>query len=355
MNKMKRIIYFLFFALGISSCETVDEYLPPEHFNYPIPQTDITEDVNVGVLYYDYTQADWDKNYTYSPKLGEYNALDLTTMDQHKKWADIGGIDYFVFPWNGAGDNDLLNTFITGRSEEVKMVINFNTAHLKATNSSPLTGDKLITMTNELKILANDFLVKDFYFKINNRPVIVIKPVNLSSSLASSINFTQVIPAIRAEFNAEGMNPYIIGEITSGWLPPQRYSAVSKVFDAITLTDWRANGNYGYDRAVFFQAFSDQAFKNWQDSTTVWGIDFIPCIMPGFDDKVMTPASNVYNIERSVDFYKDMANVAKRNMSPSRTILINSWNNFQLGTSIEPTEEYEENYLNVTKEQFKVN
>lgn len=351
---MKRIFFLIILAVGIISCEKEDEYLPPDHFNYPIPQTDITENVNVGALYYNYSQTDWGKKYTNTPSLGEYSALDANVMAQHRKWADAGRIDYFVFAWNGSADNGVLNSFSTNRTEQVKMVINFNTAHLKATNSSPLTGAKLVTMIDELKTLVTNYIGKDFYFSYNNRPVIIIKPINLSTSLASSIDFAAVIPTIRAELNAVGINPYIIGEITSGWLPPQRYSTAIKAFDAVTLTDWRANGNYGYDRAVFFQAFTDQAFKNWKDSTTVWGVDFIPCIVPGFDDKVMTPSSNVFNLERSVNFFTDMTNVAKRNMSESRVVLINSWNDFQLGTSIEPTEEYGEDFLTVAKEQFKV-
>jgi hypothetical protein len=150
------------------------------------------------------------------------------------------------------------------------------------------------------------------------------------------------------------VTPFIIAEITSGWLPPQRYSTTLKVFDAVVLRDWTCNGNYGYDRAVFYPAFTDQSFKNWNDSTTVWGINFVPCIVPGFNDKMMTPASKNFDLPRSPEFYTDNCNVAKRNMGSKRIVMINSWNNFQVGTTIEPATEYSTDYLLITKKQFKV-
>lgn len=353
---MKKIISIIILLLGIIliSCEKEDEYLPP-NFNYPIPQVDITEDAWVGAFYYNYSPADWAKGYTYSPILEEYSATDLQTISQHRQWADEGGIDFFIFHWDGINDENLLNSFASGRSENVKMVIDYNVSHLKATNSSPLEGQKLITMVNELKYLSSNYLVKDYYFKIDNlHPVILIRPINLSSTNSSSIDFTVLIPTLRSELQSVGIDPYIIGEIVGGWLPPQRYSKACKTFDGIVLSDWKAEGNYGYDRSVFFPAYTDQAFENWNDSTTTWGIDFIPSIMPGFDDKKMLPSSKIYNIARSTDLYTAMCNVAKRNLGPKRIITINSWNNFQVGTSIEPTEEYKEDYLNITKQQFKV-
>mgnify|MGYP001248623310 CR=1 FL=1 len=352
---MKKILYIILIALVFTSCREAGEYLPTEDFNYPIPQVNITENVFVGAFYHSYSTTDWDKKYTNTPELGEYSALDPLVMAQQKAWADEGGVDYFAFPWNGTSGDPLLDSFAVSGTENVKMVIHYNTSHLGATNSSPLVGVRLETMINELKTHATNHFGNDYYFKIDNRPVLIITPINLSSSTASSIDYTTVIPAIRAELNLAGVDVYIIGEITLGWLPPQRYAAATKAFDAVFLRDWKADGNYGYDRSVFFQSYSDLAFRNWSDSTSTWGMDFVPCIMPGFDDKVMSPASKVYDLARSAAFYTDMCNVAKRNMSDKRIVMINSWNNFQYGTTIEPATEYGTEYLEITRDQFKLN
>ncbi|HEX7847933.1 MAG TPA: glycoside hydrolase family 99-like domain-containing protein, partial [Chitinophagaceae bacterium] len=110
-----------------------------------------------------------------------------------------------------------------------------------------------------------------------------------------------------------------------------------------------------YDRSVLFNPFSDMNWKNWTDSTTQWGIDFTPCIFPGFNDKKFAPTSKLYDIGRTPEFFTDYCNVAKRNMGSKRIVLINSWNHFQMGTSLEPATEYGTTYLDITKTQFKLN
>jgi hypothetical protein len=349
---MKFFVYLSFCAFILSSCtKENNEHLPP-NFNYPIPSVTLSENVNIGAFYTNMNTTEWAKKYTNTPTLGEYSSLTASVMAQHRAWADAGGVDFFIFNWNGASSGDpLLNAFVTGRTEKVKMVINYNTAHLSATNASPLVGTKLNTMISELKTLANNHLTKDYYFKSGTRPVILITPLNLATSAAASINFTTVIPAVRDSLSAIGVNLYILGEITTGWLPPVRYATAIKMMDAVSPTNWSTDV---YDRSVFFNSYSDMNWKNWTDSTTTWNVDFTPTIFPGFNDKKTAPTSKLYDIGRTPEFYTDYCNVAKRNMSARRIVLINSWNTFQYGTSIEPATEYGNTYLNITKQQFKV-
>jgi hypothetical protein len=351
--KFKISLYILFVVLFITNaCNKKNENLPP-NFNYKIDPVSITENVNVGAYFYNYASTDWAKKYTDTPSLGEYSSLTATIMAQERNWADSAGVDFFVFNWNGATAGDpLLNSFINIRNNKVKMVIDFNTAHLTATNSSPLTGAKLATMINEFKSLVSNRFIKDYYYTINGQPVVLISPLNLSSTASTSIDYTTVIPALRKSLDSMSIHPYIIGEITSGWLPPVRYAAAIKVMDGVDLSDWSTSV---YDRVVFMASYTDQNWKNWTDSTTVWNIDYVPCIFPGFNDKTMTPASALYNIDRSTNFYTDFCNVAKRNMSKRRLVLINSWNDFQKGTAVEPTKGYGSTYLGITKTQFKIN
>ena len=348
---MRTSLSILCCLLVLASCKKEKQYLPPD-FNYPIPQTSITENVNVGAYFYNYASADWSKGISDTPVLGNYSALTASVMNQERIWADSAGVDFFVFNWDGAAAGDpILNSFVSGRNSNVKMVIKYSTAHIKATNSSPLTGSKLNTLINEFKSLSNTHFGSDYYYKINGQPVVLISPLNLSASAGASIDYTTVIPALRKSLDSLGVHPYIIGEITSGWLPPVRYSNAIKVMDGVVLSDWSTST---YDRSVLMPAYTDQNWKNWTDSTTSWSKDFVPCIFPGFNDKVMTPASALYNQNRSDSFYTDMANVAKRNMSGKRLVLINSWNDFQKGTELEPATSYGRNYLNITRTQFKV-
>lgn len=349
---MKRINWIVVLLLALTACKKDDQHLPPD-FNYAIPPFPITENVTVGAYYYNYAAADWAKKYSDTPQLGEYSALNASVMEQHRQWADQGGVDFFIFNWNGTGPgNPVLNSFVQGRNNKVKMVINYNTAHLSATNASPLTGTKLNTMITELKTLATAHFNNDYYYKTDNRPVILITPLNLATNAAASINYATVIPAVKQALKDAGFDIYVIGEITTGWLPPVRYAPAIKAMDGVDLSNWSTDV---YDRASFFPSFSDINWKNWTDSTTAWNIDYVPCIFPGFNDKVATPASKLYDINRTPEFYTDYCNVAKRNMSKRRLVLINSWNNFQVGTALEPAKKYGTTYLDITKAQFKVN
>ncbi|GGG26084.1 glycoside hydrolase family 99-like domain-containing protein [Pontibacter amylolyticus] len=348
---MKRILYALAFVVLASNCKKEDDYMPTQ-FAYDITPVTLTEDAHVGAYYYRYKAADWGKKYTYQPELGEYDALQPDIMDRQREWARAGGVDFFIFNWNGNPDEDaLLNTFASGSSSAVRMVINYNTTHLGATNTAPLSGAKLATMIEEFKGFASTHFSKDYYFKVDGQPVVLFSPLNMASNRAESIDFHTVIPALRQAMDEIGVNLYIVGEITSGWLPPQRYSKAIRAMDAISLSNWATEN---YDRSVFFPSFIDQNWKHWNDSTATWGVDFVPVIHPAYNDKVMNPASKIYDLGQSTAFFTAMSHVAKGNMGDKRLILINSWNNFQLGTSMEPTKEYGTTYLDLTRSQFKV-
>ncbi|HTE27319.1 glycoside hydrolase family 71/99 protein, partial [Flavitalea sp.] len=253
-----RLLFFVSIILVLASCNKQDEHLPPD-FNHEIPTMPVTENIAVGSYYYNYTAAEWAKKYSGTPVLGQYNPLTASIMEQHRKWADQAGLDFFIFNWNGtSAGNPLLTSFVNGRTQNVKMVINYNTAHLGATNGSPLTGAKLTTMINELKTLATDQFSKDYYYKVDGHPVVLITPLNLATNAGASINYPAVIEAVKAALAPS--DPYFIGEITTGWLPPQRYATAIRSMNAVVLNNWATDV---YDRSVFFPSYTDLNWKNW--------------------------------------------------------------------------------------------
>lgn len=348
---MKAPLYLIVTFLLLAGCQEENEYLPT-NFNYDIPPEEITEDVSVGAYYYPYETETWTTPSAFSPLAGEYRSLNPEVMTQQRDWAAEAGVNFFIFDWNNTPEDEaLLNNFISGRNNAVQMVINFNLAHLNATPDTPLAGEKLDTLVSELRQLATEHFTKEYYFTTNGQPVVLISPINQPISVSGSLDFPAIISALREALTAAGVELYMIGEITEGWLPPQRYSESLRAMDAVVLKDWSTEN---YDRSVFFASYSDQNWSHWNDSTMVWGVDFVPCIFPGFTDKAMNPESVLYDIDRSEEFYSTYSQVAKRNMSDRRMVLINSWNNYSLGTAIEPTQEYGTTYLEITKSQFKV-
>ncbi|MBE5034397.1 glycoside hydrolase family 99-like domain-containing protein [Gallalistipes aquisgranensis] len=344
------------------SCDK-DEYLPPDKnkYIYDIPQITLTESARVGAYYTNIATTYWRKDgapqYTGTPVLGEYTSLTESVMEQHVEWADEAGLDYFVFGWNaGSTDDALLSLFASKRAADgVRMVVNFNTSHLGISNDQPLQSDeKLTQMRTEFTEKMLPLFQSDAYFRVGDRPVVLISPVNLSSAALNSIDYSQVLPALRDEMAAYGIDLYIIGEFTNGWTAPVNYPRNNLApFDGITLKDWSTND---YDRRFGYFSFIDLNWQNWTRFLSPLGTDFVPCVFPSYDDKVYSPTSTDYTFGKggSTEDYVTNCNLAKKNMGPQRLILLNSWNNFQKGTNLEPTTENKSAYLGVTRAQFIV-
>jgi len=66
------------------------------------------------------------------------------------------------------------------------------------------------------------------------------------------------------------------------------------------------------------------------------------------------PDSPLYNFSNITENpYKKYANVAKRNVGPSRIVMIYNWNDFAAGRNLEPVNEFGTDYLDYTKKFFK--
>jgi hypothetical protein len=347
---MKQIFYYLLLSIAFISCKKeADNTVDASKYIFPIPQVNLTEDARVGAYYTVYKTADWNVASAYTPTLGKYDPLSASVMQQHLTWAEAGGVNFFIFKWNGSADNAILNNFKTqAASSNVKMVLDFNTAHLTATNASPLQGAKLTTMLNEFKTLSDNYINTNVYYKIDNKPVVMLSPLNLASSALTSIDYKKVADTLRVAMKSWGYDPYIIGELTTGWVAPINYpETAQKAMDGIVLSTWSTND---YDRSFAFYSYSDLNWQNWKKTLEGWNVDFVPCVFPGWNN----PATAAqYVIPRNEKNYVDYLNVAKRSMGKQRLVLINSWNDFQKGNALEPATDYNLDYLNITKRELK--
>lgn len=352
---MKSIYVFLSLCfLMFYSCSN-DEHLPDVgKFYYPIPDTPLTEAVNLGAYYYAYQSADWSKKYPETPELGEYNILENPQlMSKQFDWAILGGINFFILKWNGEiNDNELLAQYAAFyKNQGPKMVINYDISHLGGTNDSPIVDAKLKLMLAELEDLYDRYMANDYYYAIEGRPVIMITSLIPNSKYANAIDFDFVMKAVRKHFADKNINPYFIGEIPTGWRAPQTYKKNIVTMDAVILNSWAPND---YDRSYAFCSFNDISWKNWCDSTSAWKMDYIPCIFPAYNDKVSNEKSKNYIVERTEKFFIDYCNVAKRNLGSKRFVIVNSWNDFCKGNALEPGEEYGTSSLEILKDQFSV-
>lgn len=367
MKLIKGLTYIAIGVMAISavSCDENDCPAPDKNkYVYDIPQTNLDHDVVTGAYYTNITSSStWLKSgkkiYTGTPVLGEYLSTNLEALEQQLKWADDAALDFFVFTWDGsANDNTLIANFKATRAKigaKVKFIINYNTTHLKVTNAAPLQSDANMTkMLGEFTSkLIPEMTGNDYYHLPDGSAPLMVSPVNLSSSAIQSINYATVNPLLRQHLTTAGVNPYLIGEFTNGWTAPVNYEATEiGAFDAVTLKDWKTNV---YDRYYAFFSFIDLSWTNWRNTIDKSGTDLVPCIFPSFSDRVNSSSSYYYEfgLNGSTGDYVDFCNVAKRNIGSKSVVLINSWNDYQKGTNLEPTKENEGNFLTVTRAQFK--
>lgn len=340
-----------------------------DKYIYDIPQTNLKADAIVGAYYLNYTSAVSDKA-AETPMLGYYKTSDPGVMSHHIEWADIAALDFFIFTWNGSSsDNALVDSFRTERAAsdgKVKFVYCYNTSHLKVTNDLPLQREAKYKefLGDFIDVLADNMLSDDYYC-IDGRPVIFITPANLGSDELLSIDFKAVMEKFRADFKSfYGVEPYVVGQMTTGWVAPVNYADHQVYsFDAMTLNAWKTRS---YDLFYGYFSFLDINWNNWKTTLAKRDVDFVPCIYPSYNDRKYSKDSYYYTFgnEGKTDDFVKFCNVAKRNIGSKNMVLVNSWNDWNYGTNLEPSEEKSQetgegdvdyfNFLRTAKQQFKV-
>lgn len=357
MDMKHIIIGLLAVSVIITGCDK-NEYGAPEKdkYIYDIPQTDLASDALTGAYYYNYTSPIDSKTSPEVPEL-DYYTTNEDVMKQHIVWADQAGLDFFIFTYDGSdSDMSAIDMFNSARTAggNVKYVIKYDTGHLNVSNDNPLESEEKykLFITDFVDVLA-PMMLSGSYYSIDGRPVMLISPANLSSSALLSIDFNTVLSRFRSDFASfYGVEPYIIGEMSTGWTAPVNYSDHQVYsFDALTLSDWKTRS---YDIFYGYFSFLDINMNNWKTTLAKRGVDFVPCIFPSYNDRVNTPTSYYYTFSEDGDpeDYINFCNVAKRNIGSRNIVLINSWNNWSNGTNLEPSDLKGEKFLEVTREQF---
>lgn len=402
------LFILLFHLVACEDKPDVYEF-PVDEFVYEIPDVPVTEDYVVGVSY---DVKTWGKGatewidgtskthllYTGTPKLGEYDMREQPeTLLQHLKWGKEAGIDFFMISWSGRGLNDtILMDFEKYHKQDPgypKVVIRFDPGY----RFGKTAKDSLQLMPLQMDSLKRDFdsiythvMMKDYGYKKDGVPVMAFCNFTNGSQIVRIKEFVNELKNTPAVNN----NVWIMADLGGGWSSPERWGYHAKngyndgptagyarpdsikAFDAFFITD---TSHDNYDRYYSEYSYLDYNYKYWQERLLPLGKEYIPTIMPAYDDKVNAASSKKFIIPRwneaqkkafaiSSDLpdgvqynwssvtenpYKKWANVAKRNVGPSRIVMIYSWNDYTNGRNLEPTEEIGTDYLKFTKEFFK--
>jgi len=335
--------------------------------------------------------GDWESGYTNHPFLGEYNSRDGKVISQHIDWAKKAGIDFFVMEWVGPKtweDITLKDYYCPSpSSSEIKFCIHYDSSF--ALNKFKIgnfedqpsfdfneeysvgrkKGEKFIA---DFDYLADHYFSHPQYLKIDGSPVVMIYNVSAFRNVSDYFN------KLRINMEKRGIKLFLIGDVVY-WagvkLSKKNLSfifnsspkEILKVFSRSLRRFSTSNYEKDFSLTKYFQAITsynlyhesrltnflrnvDSLYQKFQKYSNFHNIYFVPSVMPAYNDKSLKGRSRPALERLDGKFYEDFWGIANKYCDPRlNIILVTSFNEWHEGTEIEPSREYDDRYLCLTK------
>ncbi len=189
------------------------------------------------------------------------------------------------------------------------------------------------------------------YMKIDGKCVVMI---HNAADLHATHNVA-LYQQLRSQMSSDGIDLYIVGTQQS-WTPPARYDfRFVDCVDAVTHNTYVEMSNSEYDRYILFHNIVDQALTYSAQKFTEYGLEYGATISPSFNPFITEPGARDLRVERDLDWFTTYCNVAKRSSTGAGLVFIDSFNDWNYDTQLEPAQSYGEDYLTLLRTQFKVN
>lgn len=381
----KYIVLFLTVVLCFSCAKEDEQFFIEDHFlNYEIEEVPVTQDYVVGVIY-NYAVSSYGDNrykslFAKTPVLGEYkNILNTSTVDgglvvdTHLKWMNKAKIDYLILNIRSGtkanssfkSDTAYINRILSSPElKDIKIAFSYDYGGLGLGSTVPSPKDS--SMIIEYKPDALNNYIKDYtdfmgiyfnhpsYMKVNGKNLVFLK----NAYRLWAKNNVEVTRLLKEKLVAVGKDIYLVGQ-NEKWSPPQRYEhRFNKAVDAIYHDNHLGIATNDLTRLYQFHQVTDQNWKYSKQMFNSWGVEYVPNIGPSYNSNLnsgnaISPYYNPY-FEKDPEFFKKYCNVGKSNSDKNRLIIIESWNTWSYDLQIEPAKEYGEDYLDIVRNQFKV-
>lgn len=415
LNKIYRLaggMLMASLALLNTSCRqeespSVDDF----PLNYDITRVDLNGDASVGALYvqlnwvndttkYNHLVAPYEPNAEPYPQIGPYvrpvlgryaynlkSGETVNLVNQHYEWAAEGGIDYFIMPeiQFDANTDDGLNAnnvdfynFMEGMTETSLDKINMRGIKLCASTmpSRFITGttnskfveddtDENGVSANCEKIykyyvgIANRFFNDDNYYTVDGKPMVMVWNTQDLHCKDMKQLFDNVRDSVR---KATGKEMYLVARQTQ-WTPTARFTnffAQKDAFDAFYMGCMYNQTNW-VRTSAYLQMIDQNYAYNAEWAMSNCNMEFIPTISPAFNAWIAGTGTNNYQypfVNYDEDTFRKYCWVAKKNIGQHKMIILDSFNDWNWATAVEPTDPYYGNgygmkMLNILKSEFK--
>lgn len=289
----------------------------------------------------------------YYPLVGPYDDRDLAIQQYHMRLAKASGIDAFIVDWYGItehGDFPRINSNFQrmlklAENLDFGLAIEYDAYRFYLGSTGPGTAvipnraDAIRQIHDDLRYVIQQFAASRVYLKFNGRPVIFV----FGSEVLTPSEWAGIIESLQAE----GHQAYFIRNYANF----RYYPAFNSFFPWIGAHDIVLNHA---DPIAWLNQAAEELRAFSESHGIEWGLN----VWPGFDS---TPVADwCYGLGKiQIDrqgslLYNKTWNAAIRN-SP-QWIEISTFNDWNEGTTVEPTIEYHYQYLYATayySAQFK--
>jgi len=280
------------------------------------------------------------------PTLGQYLSQDEDVVTQQIAWSTAAGINVWDLEWivpNDFEDQTIQNTIMTNpHIGDIRFAIFYDYAQ-RFNLDFNLTPDKVTTILSDFQYIAAHFFSHPSYLKLGQGRPVVFFYASLQLTPISALQ--PMVSSIRQEMSAAGFDVYLIGdEYYAGFLPPDptRIGNWDGIFGYDTYTQ---QGGYSDDNGFF--ALHSTAYAQYQAVAQQLGVDFIPSLTPGYNDRVIRPSANNPALARRtsaaapegsmfMNFLADLALPYAKN-TRFKMIHITSFNEWHEDSELEPT------------------
>lgn len=316
---------------------------PPESSAQPV----------VGAYYYPwYFQERWtNEPVTNTPLLGWYSSDDRKVAAEHIRLAKQADLDFFLVSWVSATGREGKNldqavlpeleaaAFRFALLYETPLALGLPAGKpIDLDQSLPDGGKAGNRMVEHFDHLAKTYLNHKHYLRSGGKAVVTIYLVR------DMVNAAPYLKRIRERLRKQGVDLFLIADVVY-WEDPAKldWAFLKEHFDAITAYNM-------YYRPNFVEAVESQ-FHLADRIGRSHGLPLIPNVMPGYDDTPLRGTERVTINRRRGQFYRDYWKLASSFVRPDQPLLlVTSFNEWHEGTELEPSKEYGDMYLQLTRE-----
>jgi hypothetical protein len=358
MKKLSYLFLMTFFLISFSCTE--DDVVTGEGgiLNYTIPNVPVTSDYIVGAQYSTFGRRN---TVPEEPSIGIYNGNigDPVVYEHHINQAQTAGIDFFIFRFRSANNQNQNNAdtrFIDAlqsapNAQDLNFAFSYNFGNMGINNNNRIEDKGLVQrFIDDFKLMI-PYFDQPNYMKTDDKNIVYMFN---SHNLHSNDN-AALYQQMRAELSDLGIELYLIG-MQNDWTPTLRFDFrfIGGV-DAVTHNTYATINVNAHDRIVNFNKFVDIAWGYHKETWLDYNIEYIPTISPSLNLKIINSGSNIHVFDKDENWFRDFSNIARRAAGANKIVLIDSFNDWNRGTQLESADTYGEDYLQILREEFKVN